>query len=206
MSSGEFGAAYFATRLRLPAISWVAPFCALFVCGCSGGGPGVRANQSVVPQIAIVAPSLPRASVLNHRLVMGYQGWFGCPGDFDGNTRWVHWFTDVPASDALLVDMLPATDALPAADLCDTGLIAQNGAPLRLFSSQNENVVDWHFRLMAQHGVGAVALERFVVELQDAAHKRRVDHVLKNVIRAAARNSLPFFLSYDVSGADPATV
>jgi hypothetical protein len=105
----------------------------------------------------------------------------------------VHWFTDVPASDALLVDMLPATDALPAADLCDTGLITQNGAPLRLFSSQNENVVDWHFRLMAQHGVGAVALERFVVELQDPAHKRRVDHVLQSVIRAAARNSLPFF-------------
>src|ERR1700676_2056675 len=134
---------------RAARISLFAPLCALLASACSGGGPPVIAATARSAASAPAAPLPSSDAGLNNRLVMGYQGWFGCPGDFDGNTRWVHWFTDVPASDALLVDMLPATDALPAADLCDTGLIAQNGAPLRLFSSQNENVVDWHFRLMA---------------------------------------------------------
>ena len=30
---------------------------------------------------------------LKGRLFVGYQGWFACPGDYQGNTRqWSHWF------------------------------------------------------------------------------------------------------------------
>src|ERR1700681_626389 len=180
--------------------------CALLESACSGGGPPVIAATARSAASAPTAPSPSSNAGLNNRLVMGYQGWFGCPGDFDGNALWVHWLTGAPAANHLLVDMLPATDGLAIDDLCDTGLVKQNGAPLRLFSSQNANVVDWHFRLMAQQGMGAVALQRFVVELNDDGHKRRVDNVLTNVIHAAEGAGLPFFLSYDVSGADPATV
>jgi hypothetical protein len=183
-----------------------APLCALLASACSGGGPPVIAATARSAASAPAAPLPSSNAGLNNRLVMGYQGWFGCPGDFDGNALWVHWFTGAPAANHLLVDMLPATDGLAIDDLCDTGLVKQNGAPLRLFSSQNANVVDWHFGLMAQQGVGAVALQRFVVELNDDGHKRRVDNVLRNVIHAAEGAGLPFFLSYDVSGADPATV
>jgi hypothetical protein len=180
--------------------------CGLLASACSGAGPAVIAATANASAQPAAAPLQSSKASLDNRLIMGYQGWFGCPGDFDGNTLWVHWFTGEPAANHLLVDMLPATDGLALDDLCDTGLITQNGAPLRLFSSQNANVVDWHFRLMAQQGVGAVALERFVVELNDEGHKRRVDNVLRNVIQAAEDTGVPFFLSYDVSGADPATV
>jgi hypothetical protein len=189
---------------RAKKCSLFALLCALLATACSGDGPAVITATARSPASALAAP-LSNAD-LNKRLIMGYQGWFGCPGDFDGNALWVHWFTGAPAANHLLVDMLPATDGLAPDDLCDTGLIKQNGAPLRLFSSQNANVVDWHFRLMADQGVGAVALERFVVELNDDGHKRRVDNVLRNVIHAAEDTGLPFFLSYDVSGADPVTV
>jgi hypothetical protein len=203
------------TGCSLPGLFGTALY-ALLASACSGAGPAViaaTASASAQPSTAqsstaqpATAPLRSSMASLNNRLIMGYQGWFGCPGDFDGNTQWVHWFTGEPAADHLLVDMLPATDGLAPDDLCDTGLITQNGAPLRLFSSQNANVVDWHFQLMAQQGVGAVALERFVIQLNDDVQKRRVDNVLRNVIQAAEDTGVPFFISYDVSGADPATV
>ncbi|HEV2099596.1 MAG TPA: hypothetical protein VGR45_11810, partial [Stellaceae bacterium] len=31
------------------------------------------------------------ASGLDGKIIVGYQGWFGCPGDFPGNTSWLHW-------------------------------------------------------------------------------------------------------------------
>jgi hypothetical protein len=183
--------------------------CALLASACSGAsGAGPAVNAAPANALAQPAAAPPQSSVasLENRLIMGYQGWFGCPGDFGGNTEWVHWFTGEPAANHLLVDMLPATDGLAPGDLCDTGLITQSGAPLLLFSSQNANVVEWHFRLMAQQGVGAVALERFVVELNDEGLKSRVDNVLRNVIQAAQDTGVPFFISYDVTGADPTTV
>lgn len=169
--------------------------------GCSGSGLG--ANPAVAP---IQGPVLAEASGIAGRLIIGYQGWFGCPGDFQGNPGWSHWFNGTPAAGNFIVDMLPDTSGMAAEDLCETGLTRLDGTPLRLFSSQTPNVVAYHFALMAQQGASAVALERFVSELADPSLKARRDNVLRNVIRAAQSSGIKFFLSYDVSGADPATV
>jgi len=32
------------------------------------------------------------ADDLKGRLIVGYQGWFGCPNDFEDNKVWQHWF------------------------------------------------------------------------------------------------------------------
>lgn len=183
----------------------------LLLAACGGGGeaaqaPASTSNSATTSSATSGASPVATADGLGGRLVVGYQGWFGCPGDFDGNSEWVHWFNGAPSSDTFMVDMLPDVSALAPADLCDTGLTRQDGQPLRLFSSQNRNVVDYHFSLMAQQGVGAVALQRFVVELADDHHRRRLDNVLANVMRAADRHGVPFFLAYDVTGADPAMV
>src|ERR1700692_2839902 len=113
-----------------------APLGALLASACSGGGPPVIAATARSAASAPAAPLPSSDAGLNNRLVMGYQGWFGCPGDFDGNALWVHWFTGAPAANHLLVDMLPATDGLALDSLCDTGVVKQNGAPLRLCSSK----------------------------------------------------------------------
>ncbi len=150
--------------------------------------------------------SLPIATVGIQGLIVGYQGWFGCPGDFEDNQDWVHWFLGTPAGDSLVVDMFPDTAGLPPQALCDTGLLRNDGTPLQLFSSQNPAVTDYHFELMAQNHVAAVALQRFVTELEIGSHARRVDNVLANVLASSQKYGVPFFISYDVSGANPDTV
>ena len=44
---------------------------------------------------------------LDKKLMMGYQGWFACPGDGSPPNRWWHWFGDPPNQSTLTVDMWP---------------------------------------------------------------------------------------------------
>lgn len=181
---------------------------AIWASGCGGGGSTPLEGYTPTPTLEVPEKTSapPDAkSGLNGRFIVGYQGWFGCPGDFEGHAEWTHWFDGAPTAGTLLVDMLPATDTLPLSELCDTGLTGQDGKRIHVFSSQNPHVVDHHFQLLAQQGVGAVALQRFVVELEDPGRKRRRDNVLQHVMAAAARHHLPFFLAYDITGANPAT-
>ena len=180
--------------------------CVLAACGGTGGAPASSAapptfGDSAYTQEPATATNSPVPGGLDGLLVVGYQGWFGCPGDFGGNTAWTHWFNGAPSATSLVVDMLPDTSALDPKDLCDTGMKLPDGTALRLFSSQNRNVVDYHFRLMAQQQVGAAAVQRFVSEIENTATKPRRDNVLRNVMDSARAHGVPFFLSYDVSGA-----
>jgi hypothetical protein len=143
---------------------------------------------------------------LNNKLIVGYQGWFGCPGDFENNTRWQHWFLNVDRADDLLVDQLPSVREFAQTDLCPTSMKRADGSPIFLFSSQNPRVVATHFRWMKQHGVDGVAAQRFISELNDPVSKRRLDNVLRNIRAAAEASGRFFYVTYDVSGANPATV
>jgi hypothetical protein len=76
------------------------------------------------------------ADGLKGRLIVGYQGWFGCPGDYAGNTQWQHWFfKNTPDVDHLSVDLLPSLYQFGPNDLCDTGLRRPDGSPIRLYSA-----------------------------------------------------------------------
>jgi hypothetical protein len=144
---------------------------------------------------------------LKGKLVVGYQGWFGCPNDFDGNQAWQHWFVKSVKPEFLTVDMLPAMDGIHTEDQCDTNLPRADGnGSVKLFSSQNPRVVDAHFRWMREHGIEVVALQRFVAGLNDIKKKKRFDNVLMNVQKAAENHKRIFFITYDISGANPGTV
>ncbi len=143
---------------------------------------------------------------LDHKLIVGYQGWFGCPGDFENNTRWQHWFLNVDRADELLVDQLPSLREFASTDLCATSMKRADGSPLFLFSSQNPRVVKTHFQWMQQHGVDGVAAQRFISELNDPASMRRLDNVLRNIRAAAEATGRIFYVAYDVSGANPDAV
>jgi hypothetical protein len=145
---------------------------------------------------------------LSGRLIVGYQGWFGCPGDYEGNKDWQHWFVRAVRAEFLTVDLLPSVGSLPAEDLCDTGLPRQDGhSTVKLFSAQNAHVVQAHFAWMRAHGIDGAAVQRFLGPVSsDARMRSRSDHVLKNVAAAAESSGRTFFLVYDVSGANPATV
>jgi hypothetical protein len=145
---------------------------------------------------------------LTHRLIVGYQGWFGCPGDFDSNPGWQHWFADRARPEALTVDLLPSVRELKPEDLCDTGMPRRDGhGTVRLYSAQNPSVVARHFAWMRDHGIDGAAAQRFIQPVAaDPRKKGRSDQVLRNVRAAAEASGRVFFVVYDVSGASSATV
>lgn len=147
-----------------------------------------------------------QASGLSGRLIVGYQGWFGCPNDFDKNSVWQHWFLKSIKPENFTVDLLPSLRALDPKDLCDTGLRRPDGSPVYLFSAQNAQVVTMHFRWMREHGIDGAAVQRFIGPLADPKKRERSDNVLRNVIAAAKEHGRMFFIVYDITGANPQTV
>ncbi|SFI17797.1 hypothetical protein SAMN04515618_112126 [Collimonas sp. OK307] len=143
---------------------------------------------------------------LSGKVIMGYQGWFGCPGDFEKNNSWQHWFLGSAQSNHFTVDLLPSVRGIKAEDLCDTGLRRPDNSPIQLFSSQNASVVATHFRWMQEHGIDGVAVQRFLTDLATPEKKRRNDNVVKNVQKAAEANGRVFYVTYDITGANPKTV
>jgi hypothetical protein len=143
---------------------------------------------------------------LSGRLIVGYQGWFGCPGDFQNNAGWQHWFLKSPQAENLTVDLLPSVRTMDKKDLCDTGMKRPDGSPIYLFSSQSANVVSTHFRWMEEHGIDGAAVQRFISETLDPRLRDRRDNVLRNVMAAAAEHGRKFYIVYDISGGNPQTV
>ena len=185
---------------------------ALFACG-AGDGAVASADDfaaAVTPAGSNATAPLPERrsalSGLDGTLIVGYQGWFGCPEDFEGNTQWQHWFYEDASPRGMRFDALPSVRGLDPQDLCDTGIARLSGGTIQVFSSQRPGVVMTHFRWMKEHGIDGAAVQRFVLELPVAAKLRRTDNVLSNVRLAAEANGRVFYISYDVSGAAAHTV
>jgi hypothetical protein len=139
-------------------------------------------------------------STLNHKFILGFQGWFACPGD--GNALgWVHWFN--PKGEAT-VDLLPDVSELPAEERCETGMTDRNNRPVEVFSDQRYSTVLRQFEWMRNYQLDGVALQRFVVSISDPSKLARSDRVLDNVRRAAEATGRVFFMQYDIAGADGA--
>lgn len=146
-------------------------------------------------------------STLEGKLVVGFQGWFMCPGDRASKTGWWHWFTaDRPDPDTVHFDLLPDVSELDADERCATGLKTPDGRPIWLFSDQNPKTVLRQFQWMQTAGIETVALQRFVVDI-DPVHPvagvAAVDRVLENVRLAAEATGRSFFVMYDIVGAEP---
>lgn len=139
------------------------------------------------------------------RVVVGYQGWFGCPGDFEENPYWQHWFLGEVKAEHLTVDVLPDVTGLADSDLCDTGLPRADGkGTVKLYSSLNANVVRSHMEALRRARIDGIALQRFVAGLSNPKKRRRMDQMLRNLLVAAQATGRVLYLTYDVSGASAA--
>jgi len=136
------------------------------------------------------------ANMLSHKFIMGYQGWFSCPGDPGADGAWGHWFDGGSPT----VDMLPDMSEAAPGERCPTPLVTPGRQPIEVFSSRNPATVDRHFRWMREHGIDGVALMRFGSVLQDPASRTAFDAVLQNVRHGAEANGRVFFVFYDISG------
>ena len=173
-------------------------------------GPAIaRAPARSVPLQPAVRPApAVDATTLAHKLMFGYQGWFGCPDDGSQLGRWEHWFrAGQPAGEAALrVDMWPDLSELPETERCATSLTLPEGRTAQLYSAYRGAAVDMHFQWMQEYGLPGVFLQRFTSGLTGEATRDFRDTVARNVRSAAETNGRVFALMYDISGHVPETL
>jgi len=140
-------------------------------------------------------------STLDHKVLIGYQGWFTCPDD--DSKRWTHWSRGVPTAESLTVEIYPDLRELDADERCAVPGMTIDGKPAYLFSSRNPKTVSRHFRWMQEYGLDGVLVQRFVGSIR--GKHADGDLVLKNIMNAARESGRTFAIEYDISGGNPAT-
>ena len=86
-------------------------------------------------------------TTLRHKTLVGYQGWFRCPGDPAGG-GWRHWSRDGrrTAPDTLTFEMWPDLTGFGDDEKYPApGFTHADGSPAHLFSSANPKTVRRHF-------------------------------------------------------------
>ena len=181
------------------------------VAGCStsiaqrapvAAGP-VATAAAVGPQSA----SAVDPTTLDGKLMFGYQGWFGCPGDGSPLNTWEHWFRrGAPTAATLRVDMWPDVSELSESERCDTSLTLPDGQHAQLYSAYNPRTVDRHFAWLQQYELPGVFLQRFTVRLDDKSVRGFRDGVARNVRAASETHGRVFAIMYDITGHPAETV
>jgi hypothetical protein len=159
---------------------------------------------------ATSTPPLARvdATTLDRKLMFGYQGWFGCPGDGSPLGAWEHWFRrGGPAGPAALrVDMWPDVVELTPEERCPTPLTLPGGRTAEVYSSFNPRTVSRHFRWMQEYDLPGVFLQRFTAGLDRPSGLGFRDAIARNVRSAAEAHGRVFAIMYDISGHPPESV
>jgi hypothetical protein len=152
------------------------------------------------PQFFRLAPEVD-ASTMTGKLLMGYQGWFACPGDGSASSAWIHWFrSQTPIASNATVDFWPDVSELDADELFSTSMTYSNGLPAQLYSAYNSKTVLRHFKWMRDNHLDGVFLQRFSSGLSDASTFARLNKVAANVRAGADAYRRVFALMYDISG------
>jgi len=179
----------------------------------AGCGTGIRQPSPVAPGPMASASAVPAPAptvdptTLDGKLMFGYQGWFGCPGDGSPLDTWEHWFRrGLPTAATLRVDMWPDVSELSESERCTTSLMLPDGRPAQLYSAYNPRTVDRHFEWLQEYELPGVFLQRFTVRLDDRSVRGFRDGVARNVRAAAEAHGRVFAVMYDISGHSRDTV
>jgi hypothetical protein len=144
---------------------------------------------------------------LERKLMMGYQGWFACPGDGSALNRWVHWFrNNTPTATNATVDFWPDIAELDADELFATAMTLPGGGPAKVYSAYKEKTVARHFRWMKDHNLDGVFLQRFSSSLSSPDHFGFRNQVALNVRTGAETYGRVFAIMYDISGQNAGTL
>jgi hypothetical protein len=167
----------------------------------------VTGNQTTVTEqnSAAARSSTRRATVdpstLRGKLMMGYQGWFACPGDGSANNKWVHWFrNNTPDAAKVQIDFWPDTTEFDADELFTTSLTYSNGSPAKLYSAYMQKTVVRHFKWMQDNDLDGVFFQRFLSDLPGGNVSALRNQVATNVRVGAETHGRVFAIMYDISG------
>jgi hypothetical protein len=140
-------------------------------------------------------------------MLLGYQGWFACPGDGAPVNRWVHWFrSQTPVATNVTVDFWPDIAELDADELFATAMTLPGGSPARVYSAYKEKTVVRHFRWMKDNNLDGAFLQRFSSGLSNPDHFAFKNQVTANVRIGAETYGRVFAIMYDISGQNAATL
>jgi hypothetical protein len=144
------------------------------------------------------------STTLNGKLVCGYQGWYGAPGDPD-NLGWSHWSSQAFSltTATLQIDPWPdLSEYTPAEQFAVPGLTYPGGGPALLFSSDVARTVLRHFQWMEAWNIDGVAVQRFVVALPSLP----LDRILSTARLSANETGRVYYVEYDMSGMTEANI
>ena len=143
------------------------------------------------------------SSTIHHKVLCGYQGFFGCPGD-GSNLGWSHWSNHGPLKaepGSVHVECWPDMREMTLEERYPApGFTYPDGKQAELFSSHNPLTVLRHFQWMRQYGIDGVFLQRFLLNLpggiEHKTFQERLD-VLNNVRSAALQTGRVWAINYD---------
>lgn len=140
-------------------------------------------------------------TTMSHKLLMGYQGWFSCPGDGSAQNSWVHWFrNNTPNAANAGFDFWPDTSELDADELFATSMTYANGSPVKLYSAYKQKTVVRHFKWMQENHLDGVFFQRFLSDLPGGNISALRNQVAVNVRVGAETYGRVFAIMYDISG------
>lgn len=141
-------------------------------------------------------------TTLSDKVMCGYQGWFGAPGDGSLNSGWRHWTRHAgPLVDGnAKVDLWPDMSELNPNERFVTGFKLQDGQPAEVFSSYEKQTVLRHFQWMRDYGIDGVFVQRFAVRLTDPTNLNFCNTVLANCRAGANLNGRAYAVMYDLTG------
>jgi hypothetical protein len=142
------------------------------------------------------------ATTLDGKVMCGYQGWFGSPGDGSPESGWRHWtkhkgsFSD----DNAKVDLWPDVSELSSAERFSTGFKLPDGSPAEVFSAYVKPTVLRHFKWMQDYGIDGVFVQRFANSVRTARNLDFCNTVLANCREGANLHGRTYAVMYDLSG------
>lgn len=168
------------------------------------GAAKVTATNEGTNTMVLFGTDVVDSSTLQGKVLLGYQGWFNCPGDGAPGNSWRTWARGVPAANTLTVDLYPDLSELDSDEACPVPGMSIGTKPAYLYSAWNQKTVMRHFLWMKQYGLDGVLVQRFVTSM--AGKRSSGDVVLKNVMAGAEKYGRVFAIEYDITGADPVKV
>lgn len=150
-------------------------------------------------QLHAAPPVVVDSKSMHGKMLMGYQGWFACPGDGSPIGHGHHWMAENSTRSKMTVEMWPDTREFGEDELFTTPWTLPDGSPAKTFSSYNEKTVLRHFRWMKESGIDGVLLQRFIGEVQDPRFFGFRNEVTRHVIKGARTEGRVFALEYDMS-------
>ncbi len=161
----------------------------------------IRAYSAIGPYKGPVTKGVD-TTTLAGKVMCGYQGWFGTPGDGRPDQNWRHWTKEGGALEDgnAKVDLWPDVSELQPDERFLTGFKLPGGRPAEVFSSFRKATVLRHFEWMEEYGIDGVFVQRFINGLLDPQSLETCNTVLANCREGANLHGRTYAVMYDLSG------